>query len=156
MRLGAEVAYHAGLIYEERLHDLCYKGTDFLLLEMPFSRWTPNILRDVERLRGAHGVTPVIAHIERYFSSQDKGAVEELMNMDVLIQVNAEYVLNCRPSYRVRHLLRDGRVDLLGSDCHNLETRKPNLGDARDRMLEWGMEEELLRIRENSKKVLGL
>lgn len=156
IRLGAEVAYHQGLIYEERLHDLCYQGTDFLLLEMPFSRWSPNVLRDVERLRSMHGVRPVIAHIERYFRNQDKEMVRELMDMDVLVQINAEFVLNCHPSFRVRHLIRDGRVDLLGSDCHNLESRPPNLGYAGDRIMEWGMQEELLRIREISKRVLGL
>ena len=69
--LGAEVAYHPGLIYEERLPELCYEGTRFLLLEMPFSRWSPNVLRDVERIQAIYGVTPVIAHIERYFREQD-------------------------------------------------------------------------------------
>lgn len=156
IRLGAEVAYHQGLIYEEHLRELCYEGTSFLLLEMPFSRWSPNVLRDVSRLHSMHGVTPVIAHIERYFRSQDGGMIRELMDMDVLIQINAEYILNCHPSFKVRHLIRDGRVDLLGSDCHNLDSRKPNLGPARDLVMEWGLSDELMRIRDISRRVLGL
>ena len=154
--LGAEVAYHQGLLYEERLPELCYEGTHFLLLEMPFSRWSPNVLRDVERIQAVFGIMPVIAHIERYFRNQDRSVVNELMNMDVLIQINAAYVLNCYPSFRVRHLIRDGYVDLLGTDCHNLESRAPNLGPAADRMLGWGMEEELLDILGQSARVLGL
>lgn len=154
--LGAEVAYHAGLLYEERLPELCYEGTRFLLLEMPFSRWSPNILRDVERIQSVYGVTPVIAHIERYFKNQDRSVVNELMNMDVLIQINAAYVLNYYPSFRVRHMIRDGFVDILGSDCHNLENRTPNLGQAAERLLAWGMEKELQNIRDQSARVLGL
>ena len=103
-----------------------------------------------------HGVTPVIAHVERYFRSQDGGMIRELMDMDVLIQINAEYILNCHPSFKVRHLIRDGRVDLLGSDTHNLDSRKPNLGPARDLVMEWGLTDELLTIRENSRRVLGI
>ena len=156
LMLGAEVAYHAGLIYEERLPELCYEGTRYLLLEMPFSRWSPGILRDVERIQAVYGVTPVIAHIERYFKNQDRGAINELMNMDVLIQINASYVTSCYPSFRVRHMIRDGFVDILGSDCHNLENRAPNLGHAAQKMLDWGMEEELLHIRDQSARVLGL
>ena len=156
IRLGAEVAYHPGLLYEERLPELCYEGTKFLLLEMPFSRWSPNILRDVERIQAVYGVTPVIAHIERYFRNQDRSVINELMNMDVLIQINAAYILNCYPSFRVRHMIRDGFVNILGTDCHNLENRVPNLGQAAQRMLDWGMEEELLDIRDQSARVLGL
>ena len=154
--LGAEVAYHPGLIYEERLPELCYEGTRFLLLEMPFSRWSPNVLRDVERIQAIYGVTPVIAHIERYFREQDRSVINELMAMDVLIQINASYVLNCYPSFRVRHMVRDGMVNILGSDCHNLENRAPNLGIAAKQLEAWGMQEELRDIRDQAARVLGI
>ena len=156
IRLGAEVYYRPSLIHEDRLPELCYEGTRYLLLEMPFSKWSPNILRDVERISAVYGVTPVIAHIERYMKQQDRSVINELMNMDVLIQINAAYVLNCYPSFRVRHMIRDGMVNILGSDCHNMDNRGPNMGPMMDKMLEWGMGEELRDIRDQSARVLGL
>ena len=152
--LGAEVAYHAGLLYEERLPDLCYQHTRYLLLEMPFIRWTPNMLRDVQQIPGVFGVTPVIAHLERYFRIQDKHHIRELMEMDVLIQVNAEYILFNRHPYRIKKMIRKGQIDLIGSDCHDLTTRKQNLGEAREKLLGWGMEEELARMRDTSLAIL--
>ncbi len=154
--LGAEVAYHVGLLLEDRLPDLCYQGTRYLLLEMPFVRWTPNMLRDVQQIPGIFGITPIIAHLERYLRMQDKRHIRELMEMDVLVQINAEYILYGRHPYRVKRMLRDGQIDLLGSDCHDLKDRRQNLGDAGERLLTWGMEEELTRIRETSLSVLNL
>ena len=151
--LGAEVAYHAGLIYEEELPKLCYQGTNFLLLEMPFCVWTGNILRDVENLTPLHGVTPVIAHLERYMGRQNMPMVKELLSLGFPIQINAEHVLNCRPAFKLKHMLRSGQIDLLGSDCHNLTNRRPNMGDARDRLLSWGMGEELARFCYNGSRL---
>ena len=150
LRLGAEVAYHAGLIYEEKLPKLCYQGTNYLLLEMPFCVWTPNILRDVENIMPLHGVTPVIAHLERYMGRQNMPMVKRLLSCGFPIQINAGHILNCRPAFKLKHMLRSGQIDLLGSDCHNPDSRPQNMGLARDRLLSWGMEEELAQICENS------
>ena len=155
IRLGAEVAYHAGLIYEEKLPELCYQGSNYLLLEMPFCVWTSNILRDVENLMPLHGVTPVIAHLERYMGRQNLPMVKKLLSLGLPIQINAEHVLNARPAFKLKHMLRSGQIDLLGSDCHNLTNRRQNMGDARDRLLSWGMEEELARICDNGARLLG-
>ncbi len=153
--LGAEVAYHVGLLYEDRLPELCYQGTDYLLLEMPFIHWTPNMLRDVQQIPGIFGITPVIAHLERYLYMQDKRHIRELMDMDILVQINAEYILSVRHPYRIKRMIRRGHVDLLGSDCHDLTSRKQNLGAAREKLLSWGLEEELTHIRETSLAILN-
>ena len=152
--LGAEVAYHAGLLYEERLPELCYQGTDYLLLEMPFIKWTPNMLRDVQQIPGLFGITPIIAHLERYLHMQDKRHIRDLMEMDVLVQVNAEYILYGRHPHRIRKMIRDGQIDLLGSDCHDLKDRRQNLGEAGEKLLSWGMKEELSRIRDTILMIL--
>ena len=148
--LGAEVSYHAGLIYEERLRDLCYQGTSCLLLEMPFGVWTPNMLRDVEKLMPLHGITPVIAHFERYMDRQNSSMIERLLELELPLQFNAGFILDCRPAFKVRRMLRSGQISFLGSDCHNLDLRPQNLGVAADRILSWGMGEELAEICSNS------
>ena len=154
--LGAEVAYHNGLIYEEKLQRLCIGDSNYLLLEMPFAKWEPGVLRDVRMLRHSRGFMPIIAHLERFFAYEDKRTIQELLDMDVKIQMNAEYILNPKTSKKARKLLQSGVVDLLGSDSHNMESRCPNLRDAYDQLDSWGMEDVSDQLAENAMDIFGL
>ena len=149
--LGAD----SGLVCEDRLAELCYQGSHYLLLEMPFGKWTPNILRDVESLSCSFGVTPVIAHIERYFKHIDKALVQELMAMDVLIQCNAEFILDGKLFPPAKRMLKNSGIHLLGSDCHGMRSRRENLGPAKDRILTWGLDASLRQIGKTSISVLS-
>ena len=52
-------------------------------------------------------------------------------------------------------MLRSGGIHLLGSDCHNLRSRKPNLGDA-VKLIEERLGSEILSgIAENEQRVLS-
>ena len=137
--LGAEVAYHNGLIYEQKLDRLCIGGSNYLLLELPFAKWDTTVLRDVQMLRNTRGIIPVIAHLERFFAFEDKKTIQELLDMDVMIQMNAEYILNPKTQKKAKKLLQKGVIDLLGSDSHNMDTRMPNLGFAYEQLDDWGM-----------------
>ncbi|MCD8146306.1 MAG: hypothetical protein LUD84_03315 [Clostridiales bacterium] len=128
--LGAEVAYHSGLIYEERLTSLCMGKSRYLLLELPFSRWEPSVLRDVQALRRVQGVVPIIAHVERYWKIQDSKTMSKLLEMDVLIQMNGEAYLDTHSRRLAKKLLKGGVIQVMGSDCHNMDRRPPNLGPA--------------------------
>lgn len=132
--LGAEVAYHSGLIYEERLESLCMGKSRYLLLEMPFCKWSPSVLRDVQALRGVRGIIPIIAHVERYWKMQDNRTLSSLLDMDVLIQMNAETLLDSHSRRLAKKLLKGGVIQVMGSDCHNMERRPPNLGVALQEM----------------------
>ena len=128
--LGAEVAYHTGLVYEEQLEQLCLGQSRYLLLELPFARWSPNVLRDVRAFRSMWGIVPVIAHLERYQKLQERRTMEELLDCGVLIQVNAEFLLGFWSRRKAKKLIQRDLVQVLGSDCHNLTSRPPNLGQA--------------------------
>lgn len=124
--LGAEVAWYPGLLQEQQLDALCLGRSNYLLLEMPFSRWTPSVARQVRALRYEQGIVPILAHVERY---PDVGRMlDELIENGVLIQMNAEHLLQNRRD--AARLLRRGMVDVLGSDCHGAEHRPPKLGPA--------------------------
>ena len=128
--LGAEVHYFSGMSAADALDDLCLEGTRLLLLEMPFtSGWSESMLRDVAAIR-RRGILPVAAHIERYIPLQPKRLVREFMDLDILIQSNAEFFLTRRTERVALRMLREGRVHFLGSDAHNTGTRPPNLGKA--------------------------
>ena len=130
--LGAEVAYRPGLGNADELEKLCLGNSRFLLLELPFRPWNQSMFRDISSIANVRGILPIIAHVERYIAIQNTKVFRQLMEQDVLLQMNAESLLRWPASIRAKKLLRYGTVHLLGSDCHNLESRKPNLGLAFD------------------------
>ncbi len=151
--LGAEVAYHSGLIYEERLQELCLGKSRYLLLEMPFSKWAPSVLRDVQAMRSVRGVIPVIAHVERYWQMQDKRTMSSLLDMDVLIQMNAEVFLAPRSRRMARKMLKQGVVQVMGSDTHSLDRRPPNLGIALQELESGKLAEYCEEVNRQSRRV---
>lgn len=127
---GAEVHYFRGMSRIDSLESLCIGKSDYILIEMPFRDWQANFIDEVEEISKVLGLRVIIAHIERYFD-QDKRLVNRLLdNPDLLIQCNAEFFIEKKTASKAIRLLKSGRIDLLGSDCHNLEYRKPNLGEA--------------------------
>ena len=145
--LGAEVAYRPGIGYEEDLRSLCIGDSEFLLLELPFAPWGPEVLRDIRNMTCAKGITPVLAHLERYLRIQKKKVLQEVLQQGVLVQLNAEAVLQRQTRRAALKMLRSGAVHLLGSDCHNLTDRPQNLGSAVQQLQQTrGMDEALGRI----------
>ena len=130
--LGAEVAYRQGLGSLEGLEKLCIGASRYLLLELPFEKWSNTLLRDVNNICCARGIIPIFAHIERYISFQSKEKMRQLLNMDALVQVNAGSLLKFPRNMKSRRLIVKGQAQLLGSDCHNMENRKQNLHLAND------------------------
>ena len=139
--LGAEVAYRSGIAREPMLEQLCYGRSDYLLLELPFGPWRGSVLDEIEEICLVRGMVPVIAHIERYVRFQNRETLTRLFDMDILIQMNAEYYLNMRSRGRAKRLLEKGRVQVMGSDSHNMDFRPPNLGIAMARMQKKGLQD---------------
>ena len=84
-----------------------------------------------EILRDEQDLKVVIAHIERYLD-QDKRLVRELIEEeDVYIQSNSEAFLERWSRKKVLKMLEGGKIHFLGSDCHNLTERRPNLREGR-------------------------
>ncbi len=126
--LGAEVCFFDGVSGMDELEELCLEGTDLLLLEMPFTRWTERMLREVETIQRC-GLLPVAAHIERYLDFQPRAMLDAFMDLGVYIQCNASFFLD-RRARRALKMFRAGEIRFLGSDAHNLSSRPPNLGGA--------------------------
>ena len=128
--LGAEVHYFDGMSATAGIEDLCLQGTNLLLLEMPFRKWTDRMLAETAQL-SRRGLQPVAAHIERYLSFNSGHTIRRFMEeTGVLIQCNAEFFLERRSSRKALHMLKKEQIHFLGSDAHNLHDRRPNLGDA--------------------------
>lgn len=144
--LGAEVAYRPGISHQEHLEQLCLGHSRYLLLEMPFSRWGKAEVREVRNLCVAKGVTPILAHIERYLDNQDPSVLMSILEQDVLVQMNAEHLSRVATRREGRRLLNKGIVQLLGTDCHNLTSRAPNMQQALAYLQKKKMEDILRNI----------
>lgn len=130
VRLGAEVAYFPGVSRIRELPSLLLEGTRLLLLEMPVGHWGQYVVREVLELSCSGAWTVVLAHIERYFSMQKADIWESLLENGVQMQVNASFFLSRRTCGKALRMLRNGRIHWIGSDCHNLTARPPQIGDA--------------------------
>lgn len=130
--LGAEVLYFPGISRMDELPELCLEGTKLLLLEMPFTTWTENMVREVNELSHASPCTIMLAHIERYYFKQPASVWDDLLNHGVLMQANADFFLPFATRRKALRLLREGRIHLLGSDCHNTTSRAPHMAEARE------------------------
>lgn len=130
VRLGAEVAYFGGMDRCQELEALCLEGTNLLLLEMPFAPWTDRMISEVCSIRQQLGLTPVLAHVERYARGSQMGKYRSALLTETLFQCNADYFLHFTTRGKALRQLQSGQIHLLGSDAHNLSHRTPKLGDA--------------------------
>lgn len=151
---GAEVAYRRGIGTAEDLEKLCLGNSRYLLLELPFARWEKSLFRDLSSIVNVRGLLPVIAHIERYRHLQPQENMDRLLEMDVLLQMNASELLSWSSRRRAARMIRDDVVQLLGSDCHNMHTRVPNMGQALAYLEKKGLGWTISRIAETGEEIL--
>lgn len=130
--LGAEVSYYSGISRLEDLQKLKIEGTDLLLLEMPFSRWTEYTLRELSELSACGKYVIILAHIERYMAFQDKDVWSRLCDCGILMQSNASFFNSFTQKKKALKLLKERKIHLIGSDCHNMTSRPPKLQKAYD------------------------
>ncbi len=128
--LGAEVRYYEGIGRMSDLRSLCIEGTGLLLLEMPMGRWTEYTVRELIDISCTAGVTLVLAHVERYWQAQSRSVWDRLLESDILMQVNASFFVRLTTRRRAVRLLESCSVHLIGSDCHNLTDRQPEMHKA--------------------------
>lgn len=133
--MGAEVYFFHGISDSEAVDELTIGPKKCILIEAPHGPWDASIYRELEALYVRRGMLPIVAHLDRYIRPlRTQGIPKRLAQMPVMVQVNAEFFLERATSGMAMRMLREGRIHLLGSDCHNLASRKPNLGAAIERI----------------------
>ena len=130
IHLGAEVKYYQGISRMEGLDKLCIEGSDILLLEMPFTKWPNFVVNELLELASMARFKIMLAHIERYFAFQNKSVWKNLYETGILMQVNASVFFRMSTRRQIVKFIKAGGVLFLGSDCHNLSSRPPRMGDA--------------------------
>jgi protein-tyrosine phosphatase len=125
---------HEALISPELVADIrsgkvaTLNGSRYLLLELWNSAWIPETERVIFELR-ALGITPVLAHPERYRVFQKEP--ERIASLQgVLIQITASSLIGAqgRTAQRTAEtLLKKGLVHCMASDAHSLNKRPPTI-----------------------------
>lgn len=130
--LGGEVAFFRGISRAEHLEELTIGNSDLILLEMPFAPWSGSDIEEVERLVNHSGFRYILAHLERYLAiPENKRGLERLLELPVVVQVNAGSLLEWKTRGKTLRLLKKSESCVLGSDCHGMHHRMPNLGEGR-------------------------
>jgi len=154
--LGAEVRFYPGIENLADIDKLCIEGTDVLLLEMPFLKWSDFIVREVIKVSTFRNLTLVLAHIDRYLSFQDKGTWKRLLESDVLMQANAGSFGRMFTGAKMMKMLRLGAVQLIGTDCHNMDDRAPNMDTASEKIIKKLGEDFMVKFTEQGHKLLNI
>lgn len=148
--VGAEVRLFAGISKEENLSALCIEGTKNILIEMPYSTWSSWMYNEIYAII-TRGYTPIMAHIERYLGPvSEKEILEKLLSMDVFVQCNAESFSSWKTRRFIKKLIKLGKLTVIGSDSHNLESRVSHIDDAANYLVKKYGEEFLNVIMKNA------
>lgn len=157
LHVGAEVSFFRGMSDSQQLEQLAIRGSRCILIEMPLPPWSDAHYRELEAIREKRGLTPIIAHIDRYIAPfRTHGIPARLAQLPVLVQANAGFFREWPTASLALGLLRRGQIHLLGSDCHSTRSRKPNLGDAVQRIARKLGQEPLEQISQCGRTVLEL
>ncbi len=125
IRLGSEVHLTCDLTGLSLIDRLRIEGTKYLLLEMPSSKWNDSVIDVVYKLC-ISGIKPIIAHMERNLR-QSAELVGALCDLDVLIQINASSFGVGALKKELDGMFLRGLIHVVGTDMHNLDTRKPDM-----------------------------
>ena len=120
-------------IKAKKLLTLC--NSDYLLVEFAFREHSESVYKKLQMLT-AEGLTPIIAHPERYaFVSEDGSAPLRLKKLGCLLQVNKGSLKNKfgMNAYAVSQaIIRHEIADFVASDAHSPYMRTPYLADAHE------------------------
>ncbi len=161
---GAEVYYFPGMGSAGALKELCIEGTKAILLEMPFEQWDESVYRDVKEIIEKQDLHVILAHTERYLEFQkDKKVWHKVLELPVTIQLNTGNFIRKSRLFHTDHkkklclqLMAERDNVILGSDCHNMSGRRPNLGPAKEAIEKQLGEQVFAASQQKAKEVLNL
>lgn len=155
LSVGAEVHYFAGIGSTDILPELAIDNGGYVLIEMPMTDWTERMYRELEGIHANFGLTPIVAHVDRYISPmQTYGIPERLMELPVLVQANAGFFQRFSTKGMALRMLKKGQIHLLGSDCHDLKHRPVNIKQTLDLIEKKLGQEAIERINAFERRVL--
>jgi len=156
LRLGAEVYFYYGMSNSEILKELVISGTRCILVEMPTTLWTERMFMELADIYNKQELIPIIAHIDRYIRPfRTQGIPQKLALLPVLVQASGSFFLLSRTRRLAMKLLKEDKIHLLGSDCHNMTSRRPALNKACEAIVKGLGESPIRRIGRLGQQILS-
>jgi len=123
------------MIRQDDFHKVCVgeiEGANVLLLEFPHSHIPPGSEQLIQHLID-HNIRPLSAHPERNkVIHHQPSRLASFVSMGCLIQLTAGSVagyFGSRSKKCARYFLKQGWVNVLATDAHNLHSRPPELSE---------------------------
>lgn len=154
---AAEVYISKYLFSNENLSRLCIGNSNYILIEHPFSStFSEGSYDRLMNLYCEYKIRPILAHIERYRALiEDECKLDAFIEMGCLAQANIGSFVNAPRFVRKKlfKYLESGRIHLVGSDCHNLDSRPPSFEEGFAEIKKKSSE-KAIEILENNARIL--
>lgn len=155
MVLGYEVYYFKGISQANFINLFTIGNSSYILLELPTRPLTNADVEDIYRIRANQGLTPILAHVERYLAFEHFDFLQDMIRQgELLAQVNADSLLRWSTRKKALEFLKSGSAQFVGSDAHNIEQRAPHLGEAMAMIEKKAGKELVQRIDRDSEKFI--
>jgi protein-tyrosine phosphatase len=132
---GSETFYSELLFYFNAIPSLCIGDTHYILLEFQRDKkFDKKFFTAFEAFINKYDVVPIIAHAEVYESVRKNCRIlSTFRSLGCMIQVNASAIINSvfdPNNIVIDKLFEKSLVDIVASDCHNIDSRPPRLKKA--------------------------
>ncbi len=145
IKLGAEVLLCDGLNRFSGLDQLCFLGTNYLLLELPFNDFKLEYCDTVHEILKS-GIEVILAHADRY----PKDNIESLFDIGVSkIQLNASSLCSFGNKKHLYDWIDRGYVVAIGSDIHGADKKAYSKFEKAKKCLS----DRIISIQEKSDKI---
>ncbi len=129
---GYEVRYFKGISGTSVVKELTLGGSPYLLLEFTYGQEiTPKVVGDIADVYYNFGLTPILAHIERYYKYHGfKYALKLVEDGIAMAHVNASSFTEGYKRAALK-LVDSGIATLIASDTHSVLARPPMFDEAK-------------------------
>ena len=131
IKVGAEVRYSPALLRLD-LAGLTLGESSYLLLELPGQHYPAHLEQVVVNL-GMMGITPILAHLERYKYFKDQPQLLfKLIQQGALGQVSVLSLFEKSTKSFAMACLKNSLAQIVASDAHNITVRPPCMAKLND------------------------
>ncbi|MDO4607969.1 MAG: hypothetical protein Q4B40_02115 [Clostridia bacterium] len=132
--LGCELRYFNGMGKSKSIDQFAIKGTDHLLLELPYGApITKLVLDDIIALSENLGFKVILAHIERYYKVKGfKKLLKLISDGYAIAHINADGMTSKEEAKICEKLIKGGYISFVASDTHSVKNRPPKIKEALD------------------------
>ena len=132
--LGCELRYFVGMGKSRAIKQFAIQNTKYLLLELPYGApITKTVINDIVDIKEVLGLTPILAHVERYSKVSGFKKLLKLVSDGIaLAHINAGAVVSKEDARLCEKLIKGGYVSFLASDTHSVVNRPPYIKQALD------------------------